>query len=78
MINPSKLFKNYYLKEAKKLNWQTVPKIAFRKEKNNHYNWFHDGKINLYENCVTKNLKKKKKKKKIKKNKKKKKKNKNN
>ena len=60
MINPSKLFKNYYLKEAKKLNWQTVPKIAFRKEKNNHYNWFPDGKINLYENCVTKNLKKKK------------------
>ena len=59
MINPNNLFKNHYLKEAKKLNWHTVPKIAFKKEKNNHYNWFPDGKINLYENCITKNLKKK-------------------
>ena len=59
MIKISNLFKDYYLKEAKKLDWHIEPKIVFKKDKNNHYNWFPDGRINLYENCITKNLKRK-------------------
>ena len=59
MINPNINFKSYYLQEAKKLDWFKKPTIAIKKDKNNHYKWFPDGKINLYENCVTKNLKKK-------------------
>ena len=61
MINPDIYFKNYYLKETEKLDWFKKPKIAIRKDENNHYTWFPDGQINLYENCITKNLKKKKK-----------------
>ena len=49
---------NHYLEEASHLDWIKYPKIAFRKNKNNHYDWFPDGKINLYDNCITKNLKK--------------------
>ena len=59
MINPNNNFKSYYLQEAKKLDWFRKPTIAIKKDKNNHYKWFPDGQINLYENCVTKNLKKK-------------------
>ena len=59
MIMIDDLFRNYYLTEVKKLHWHKEPKIVFKKEKNNRYDWFPDGKINIYENCITKNLKKK-------------------
>ena len=59
MINLKLDIKNYYLKESQKLDWFKKPKIVIKKKKNNRYTWFPDGKINLYENCITKNLKKK-------------------
>ena len=49
-------FQNHYLRESKKLNWYKEPTTVFKKNKSNHYEWFPDGKLNLYENCVTKNL----------------------
>jgi acetyl-CoA synthetase len=51
-------FKNYYLKKIKKLDWIKKPKIIIKKGKNNHLSWFPDGQINLYENCISKHLKK--------------------
>ncbi len=50
--------KKFYLKEIEKLIWYQKPKVIFKKKKNNHYSWFTDGKLNLYENCITDNLKK--------------------
>jgi acetyl-CoA synthetase len=59
MINNLVSTNNFYLKESRKLDWLKKPKIAIRKDKNNHYTWFPDGQLNLYENCITKYLKKK-------------------
>ena len=59
MINKLNSLKAFYLKESKKLDWLKEPKIAIRQDKNNHYTWFPDGQLNLYENCITKYLKKK-------------------
>ena len=58
MINFS-FIKNFYLKESEKLDWLKKPKIAVLKGEDNHYTWFPDGQLNLYENCITKYLKKK-------------------
>ena len=58
MIKTSINFRNYYLNESEKLHWYRKPKIVFKKKANNHYSWFPDGQINLYENCITRNLKK--------------------
>ena len=58
MNNNNILFKDHYLKQAEKLIWYIKPKVVFKKGKNNHYSWFPDGKINLYENCITRNLNK--------------------
>ena len=60
MIKLNHNFEKHYLNESNKLNWYKKPTIAVKKNKNNHYSWFPDGKINIYENCITKNLKKKK------------------
>ena len=49
---------NHYLEEASHLDWIKYQKLHLEKIKNNHYDWFPDGKINLYDNCITKNLKK--------------------
>ena len=47
---------NYWLKNAKKyLTWQTIPGKGYSVFQN-YYNWFPDGKINLYENCILKHL----------------------
>lgn len=52
--------KNFWLKNAKKfLTWKKIPKTEYLRF-NNYYKWFPDGKINLYENCITRHLKKKK------------------
>ena len=49
--------KKFYLKEIEKLIWFKKPKNILQKNKNNHYIWFPDGKLNLYENCISNNLK---------------------
>ncbi len=60
MLKLNKDFNNHYIKEAEKLVWEKKPRIVVKKSKSNRYDWFPDGKINLYENCITTNLKKKK------------------
>ncbi len=57
MLN-TKILKRYWLNNANKyLAWDKRPKTSLTKN-NNYLNWFPDGKINLYENCILKNLKK--------------------
>jgi acetyl-CoA synthetase len=51
---------NYNLKKfwAKKqyiLDWFKLSKIVLKKN-NQNYTWFNDGKINLFYNCVEKNI----------------------
>ena len=54
----TKTLKRYWLNNANKyLAWGKKPKTSLTKN-NNYLNWFPDGKINLYENCILKNLKK--------------------
>ena len=62
MLKLSQKFIKHYNKESKKLIWNKPPKFILKKKKNNHYDWFPDGKINVYENCISNNLKKNKKK----------------
>ena len=40
------------------LEWKKKPKIIFKYKKNNFFEWFEDGKINLTYNCIENNLKK--------------------
>jgi len=55
LLKPSK---NFWLDRAKNLIlWNIPPKIEYLKH-NNYYKWFPDGKINLYENCILRHLKK--------------------
>ena len=48
---------NFWLKQSKLIDWNKNPSIAFKKKRNNFVEWFPDGKINIFHNCVTKNLK---------------------
>ncbi len=49
-------FNKYWLLQSKLLTWFNKPSIAFKKNKNNSCDWFPDGKLNVYHNCVTKNI----------------------
>ena len=58
MQNFNTNFKNYYLRQLEKLVWFKKPKTILVKKNDNRYDWFPDGKINVYDNCITNNLKK--------------------
>ena len=58
MQNFNTNFKNYYLRQLEKLVWFKKPKTILVKKNDNRYDWFPDGKINVYYNCITNNLKK--------------------
>ncbi len=47
---------NFWLKQSKLIEWQKNPTIAFKRKSDNFIEWYPDGKINIYNNCVTKNL----------------------
>ena len=55
----SKNAKKFWLDQALiYLKWKRSPKIFFKKYNNNFFKWFPDGRINLYENCITRHLEK--------------------
>ncbi|MDC1049673.1 AMP-binding protein [Candidatus Pelagibacter sp.] len=58
MQNISSNFKKYYFKQIDKLFWFKKPKTILTKKNDNNYNWFPDGKINVYYNCITSNINK--------------------
>ena len=47
---------NFWLKQSKLIDWHKKPSFAFKKKKNNFVEWYPDGKVNIFHNCVTKNL----------------------
>ena len=57
MLKFNNNLKKFYHKEIEKLIWSKKPKNILKKDQNNHYTWFPDGKLNLYENCISNNLK---------------------
>lgn len=57
MLKINKNFKKYYLNQSKKLQWVKKPKKIIKILGKNKYIWFPDGKINLYQNCVSNHLK---------------------
>ena len=48
--------KNYWLKQSSLLNWSKKPTKVFTRKKNNYFEWFKDGKLNLAYNCLDKNI----------------------
>jgi len=46
----------FWLKESKLLFWGKKPSFSFKKKNNNYVDWYPDGKINVYYNCVSKNI----------------------
>ena len=38
------------------LSWKKKPKKIFKQKKNNYFEWFSDGKVNLTYNCIQKHL----------------------
>ena len=47
----------FWLKQSNLLLWYQKPSIAYTQKKNNYVDWYPDGKINIFENCVSKNIK---------------------
>jgi acetyl-CoA synthetase len=58
MLKITNKFKKYYLQKSNILLWNNKPQEILKIVKNNKYIWFPDGKLSLYENCISKNLKK--------------------
>ena len=52
--------KNFWLQKSKIIKWKTKPKLAFKKKKYNKIIWYPDGKLNVYENCISNRLDEKK------------------
>ena len=53
-------YKDYWIEKSNLLNWDIKPKKSLLKKKNNKNIWYPDGRLNLYENCITRHLNKKK------------------
>ena len=46
----------FWLKKSKLVFWDKEPSFSFKKKNNNYVDWYPNGKINIYYNCVTKNI----------------------
>ena len=56
MIRLNKNFHKYYLYQSLKINWGKKPSSSVDLRKGNKFEWFSDGKLNLYQNCVSDHL----------------------
>ena len=52
----NKSLKKFWLKKSNLVEWYRPPKFSFREIKKK-IEWYPDGKINIYNNCVEQNLK---------------------
>ena len=41
----------YWLKQSNIITWYKKPSFAYKKKVGNYFDWYSDGKINIYENC---------------------------
>ena len=42
----------YWHKQTSLIDWNKKPKTIFEKKKNNKFEWFGDGKLNVAYNCL--------------------------
>ena len=56
MIKLNQNFHKYYLSQSLKINWGKKPSNSVDLKKGNKFEWFPDGKLNLYQNCVADHL----------------------
>jgi acetyl-CoA synthetase len=47
---------NFWLTQSNLLQWVQKPSFAYIKKKNNYVDWYPDGKINIFDNCITRNI----------------------
>jgi len=47
---------NFWLDQSSLLQWHKKPSLAYQKKKNNYVDWYPDGKINIFDNCVSRNI----------------------
>jgi acetyl-CoA synthetase len=47
---------NFWLDQSSLLQWNKKPSLAYQKKKNNYVDWYPDGKINIFDNCVSRNI----------------------
>ena len=47
---------NFWLAQSNLLQWNQKPSFAYKKRKNNYVDWYPDGKINVFDNCIAKNI----------------------
>jgi len=48
--------KNYWKKKLDLIHWKKKPTKIFSFDPQKKFKWFDDGKLNIYENCIKKNL----------------------
>lgn len=47
---------SFWLGQSKLLDWYKKPTYAYNKKKDNYIDWYPDGKINIFENCISRNI----------------------
>ena len=47
---------NFWLTQSNLLQWVQKPSFAYTKKNNNYVDWYPDGKINIFDNCITRNI----------------------
>ena len=55
MITTKKIEK-YWLKSSSIIDWDQKPKITLKKINNHIFNWYPDGKLNVYKNCISNHI----------------------
>ena len=49
-------FNKFWLKKSNLLKWKKKPNLVLKKKKNFYQEWYPDGTLNVYENCISNNI----------------------
>jgi len=47
----------FWLEQSNLLNWYKKPSFAYKKKNCNYVDWYPDGKVNIFDNCITEKIK---------------------
>ena len=50
------LFKKFWLKTSQLVFWDNKPQKALKKKNKHYVEWFPDGKLNIFHNCININI----------------------
>ena len=48
--------KNFWIESSKIIDWVKKPELSYKKKRNNFLKWFPGAKIDVFHNCITKNI----------------------